>query len=112
MTMINEGELPATSKLEGEPETPVMENKSPTGDEMKEIVKADDIANDPTWRRSDINRHTPAEKAIRDAVLAVEQVGADPSLTDAVQLLTQAQAKVADYVDAQLAKQKEAKHPS
>src|SRR5690349_2059222 len=50
-------------------------------------------------RRIDIQRLTPAETAIRNAMIAVEEVGADPLLTDAVILLQQARDKVADYVD-------------
>lgn len=50
-------------------------------------------------RRVRIDRMTPAELAIRDAVIAVEKAGAHPLLTDAVVLLGQAQAKVADFVD-------------
>lgn len=42
---------------------------------------------------------TPAELAIRAAVEAVERVGAHPLLTDAVNLLHEAQGRVADYVD-------------
>lgn len=45
---------------------------------------------------------TPAEKAIYDAKQAVEALPADTRLTDAVVLLTQAQEKVADYIDDQL----------
>jgi hypothetical protein len=44
---------------------------------------------------------TPAELAIRSAIDAVEVVGADVLLTDAVILLQQAREKVADYVDKQ-----------
>jgi hypothetical protein len=55
---------------------------------------------DPT-RRIDILRMTPAEKAITDAMAAVEKVGAHWMLTDAVVLLEQARNKVADYVDAE-----------
>jgi hypothetical protein len=50
-------------------------------------------------RRIQLLRLTPAEKAIADAVQAVEDVGAHPWLTDAVILLQQARDKVADYVD-------------
>lgn len=50
-------------------------------------------------RRSDVQRNTSAELAIRIAVQAVEDVGAHPFLTDAVILLDQAREKVADYVD-------------
>lgn len=35
-------------------------------------------------RRSRLDLHTPAEKAIRDAIEAVERAGAHPLLTDAV----------------------------
>lgn len=54
-------------------------------------------------RRCDINRYTPAEKAIREAMGAVEEMGADVLLTDAVVLLSQAKDRVADFVDRELA---------
>jgi hypothetical protein len=50
-------------------------------------------------RRSCLDQLTPAELAIRDAVQAVEKAGAHPFLTDAVNLLHQAQGKVADFVE-------------
>lgn len=50
-------------------------------------------------RRQCLYLMTPAELAIYNAVQAVEEVGADPLLTDAVVLLQQARDKVADYVD-------------
>lgn len=50
-------------------------------------------------RRICVDRMTPAELAIREAVLAVEAAGADPRLTDAVVLLHQARERVADFVD-------------
>lgn len=50
-------------------------------------------------RRDRIDQMTPAELAIRAAVEAVERVGAHPLLTDAVNLLHEAQGRVADYVD-------------
>lgn len=50
-------------------------------------------------RRSCVDRFTPAEKAIRDALLAVEAAGCDVRLTKAVTVLADAQAWVADYVD-------------
>ena len=53
-------------------------------------------------RRIDILRNTPAELAIRNAILAVEAMAADTRLTDAVVLLMQAREKVADFVDANL----------
>lgn len=53
-------------------------------------------------RRIDLLRLTPAELAIRNAVLVVEEMPADVLLTDAVVLLQKAKEKVADYVDKQL----------
>lgn len=50
-------------------------------------------------RRARIDLLTPAETAIRVAMIVVEEVGADPLLTDAVNLLQQARDRVADYVD-------------
>ena len=50
-------------------------------------------------RRIDRTRHTPAERAITDAMHAVEEAGAHPLLTDAVILLGKARDRVADYVD-------------
>lgn len=50
-------------------------------------------------RRIRIDRLTPAERAIYDALIAVEAVGAHPLLTEAVVLLQEARSKVADYVD-------------
>lgn len=40
-----------------------------------------------------------SETAIREAVRAVERMGADPLLTEAVTLLGRAQEKLADYID-------------
>lgn len=53
-------------------------------------------------RRSRIDLHTPAEAAIRAAVHAVEAAGAHPLLTDAVNLLSEAGNKVADFVELDL----------
>jgi hypothetical protein len=50
-------------------------------------------------RRARLDLFTPAERAIYDAVQAVEAVGADVRLTDAVILLQAARDSVADYVD-------------
>lgn len=50
-------------------------------------------------RRIRVDLLTPAELAIRAAVLVVEEAGAHPLLTDAVILLQQAREKVADWVD-------------
>jgi hypothetical protein len=53
-------------------------------------------------RRSCVYLLMPAEKAVYDAVQAVENVGADVRLTDAVVLLQLAREKLADYFDEQL----------
>jgi len=50
-------------------------------------------------RRIRVDRYTPAEKAIHDAIQVVEAAGAHPLLTDAVILLDKAREKVADFVD-------------
>lgn len=50
-------------------------------------------------RRNRLELMTPAELAIREAVLKVEELGCDTRLTDAVMLLGEAQEKVADYID-------------
>jgi hypothetical protein len=53
-------------------------------------------------RRIQLELMTPAEKAIYDASLEVEKVGADERLTKAVVLLSEARNLVADYVDEQI----------
>ena len=50
-------------------------------------------------RRCDILLMTPAELAIREAMLAVEAIGAHPYLTEAISRLQEAQNKVADFVE-------------
>lgn len=52
-----------------------------------------------TPRRSQLEKMTPAELAIRDVVALVESLGADVRLTDAVVLLAAAQESVADFID-------------
>lgn len=51
-------------------------------------------------RRSRIDLFSTGEKAIYDAVIAVEAMGADVRLTRAVNLLHEARSAVADFVDA------------
>jgi hypothetical protein len=51
-------------------------------------------------RRVNMSKWTPAERAINDAIQAVEAMPADERLTNAVMLLGAAQEKVADFVDA------------
>lgn len=55
-------------------------------------------------RRNRIDQNSVAELAVRDVIQKVEAFGCDPLLTDAVVLLDQAREKIADYVDAQIAK--------
>lgn len=50
-------------------------------------------------RRVNMQKWIPAERAIYDALQAVEAVGADVRLTRAVILLGEARDYVADYVD-------------
>ncbi len=50
-------------------------------------------------RRNRVDLYTLAETAIRNAMLAVEEVGADSLLTDAIILLEQAKHRVADFVE-------------
>lgn len=50
-------------------------------------------------RRCDILRHSPAEKAIYEAMGKLEEMPADPLLTDAVVFLQRAKDRVADYID-------------
>ena len=50
--------------------------------------------------RCDLQWQTPAEKAIGEAMLAVENAGASVALTDAVTLLSTARDRVADHVEA------------
>lgn len=63
-------------------------------------------------RRARLDLNTPAELAIRSAMAAVEEAGADPRLTDAVVLLDRARNIVADYVDAAPARAAPEKPPS
>ena len=60
------------------------------------------MANNKIPRRIRIDLLTPAEVAIREAIIAVENAGADVRLTEAIGLLTDAKNKVADYVDEQI----------
>lgn len=53
----------------------------------------------PIPRRCFVDRMTPAELAIREAMRIVEEMGADVRLTRAVILLGKAQDAVADFVD-------------
>ena len=55
--------------------------------------------NAPTPRRIQFEKLTPAERAIFDAMQAVEDLPADVRLTDAVTLLHAARESVADFVD-------------
>ena len=57
-------------------------------------------------RRYRVDLYTPAELAIREAIIKVEESGCDVLLTEAVNLLTEAKNKVADFVDQSMAKNK------
>lgn len=50
-------------------------------------------------RRSRIDLYIPAETAIRNALIAVEALGAHPMLTEVVSMLGDAQRKIADWHD-------------
>lgn len=52
-------------------------------------------------RRHDISLHTPAESAIRAAIIAIEAAGCHKLLTEAMNLLHEASDKVADFVELQ-----------
>jgi hypothetical protein len=49
-----------------------------------------------------VDRWTPGERAINEALQVVESLGSDVLLTDAVVLLGDAQKKVAEYIDRQI----------
>lgn len=57
-------------------------------------------------RRCYVDRWTPAEKAIKAASTAVERSGCDSLLTEAAIFLDKAFEKVADYVDAEIARER------
>lgn len=57
------------------------------------------MTNDEIPRRCCVDKMTAAERAIYDAVQAVESAGADVRLTDAVVLLQATRESVADFVD-------------
>lgn len=50
-------------------------------------------------RRCRIDLYIPAETAIRNALIAVEALGAHPKLTEVVSMLSDAQSKIADWHD-------------
>lgn len=55
-------------------------------------------------RRNRLDLNTPAEKSIYDAMQQVEEVGADPRLTEVVTMLAKAKDLLSDYVDENLNK--------
>jgi hypothetical protein len=63
-------------------------------------IRVRTLAPDGIPSRCDLLLHTPAELAIRKAVDEVEKIGADPKLTEAVNLLDMARERVADFVEA------------
>ena len=50
-------------------------------------------------RRAQLQLLTPTEKCIYDAMQEVEKLGAHPSLTDVVNLLSKARERLADWVE-------------
>lgn len=50
-------------------------------------------------RRAHLDRHTPAEQSLHAALNAVEMLGADPKLTEAVTKLSEAKDLVADWLE-------------
>lgn len=52
--------------------------------------------------RADMSYWSPAEKAIQDAISAVEAAGASNALTDAVVFLGKARDRVADHVEGKI----------
>lgn len=70
-----------------------------TGDAVTQPVEVDGDELIP--RRCYVEKLTPAEKTIREAMLAVEDLPADEKLTEAATLLGQALELVGDWVDAQ-----------
>lgn len=55
--------------------------------------------NRPIPRRSQMQQWCSAEKAIYDAMQVVEEMGADPRLTAAVNLLAAAKSQVSDFME-------------
>jgi len=67
-----------------------------------------EVAADRNWkqqweaakrRRQSLMRMSPGELAIYNATIAVEKMGADRRLTEAIVLLAEAREKVADFID-------------
>lgn len=50
-------------------------------------------------RRSRLDLNTPEEKKIYEIISAIEQLGADPLLTDCVNRLLEAKNNLSDWVD-------------
>jgi hypothetical protein len=57
------------------------------------------ISNNGFPRRARLDLHTPAERAITEAIHAVEAAGCHTLLTEAVNLLADARDRVADFVE-------------
>jgi hypothetical protein len=77
-----------------------LEDKPADKNQQKFIANSEEVVgHTPFPRRSILSDNTPEELAIRNAMAAVEKMGADVRLTEAVTLLNQAFEKVADFVD-------------
>jgi hypothetical protein len=57
------------------------------------------ISDNDAPRRIRLDLNTPAELSIRNAIIAVEDDGCDPLLTEAIVLLGYALEKVSDFAD-------------
>lgn len=55
-------------------------------------------------RRARLDLNTPEELLVRECVVAVENLGADPLLTDTVVLLLQAKEKLSDWIEKEKAR--------
>lgn len=67
-------------------------------EDVERAMKRDKLRPDGIPTRADQSRMTAAELAITAAMEAVEEAGASEALTDAINLLAKARARVADHV--------------
>jgi len=57
-----------------------------------------ELHRDAKYRRSRVDLYSPAETAIRNAIIEVEKVGAHPQLTDVVVELDRCQQKLQNFL--------------
>lgn len=97
------GAVPTASAAAGDAFDRAIAERHAASGRAPELDPTAVTSGDPPWglpRRVFIDRMSPAELAIRQAMAAVESAGASSKLTDAINLLIQAQEAVADHVDA------------